>query len=959
MKQISRRAALRRAIRKEGPAALLLAGFVLLLYGQLLFTNRVLAGGDIQLYFYPYWEYVGATLRAGQFPFWNPYLFLGAPLLANPQTAVLYPLHWPLFAAGGLGLPVTQQLYWSAALHTWLLGLGGYALLRQWRYGAAPALLTGIVLAGSGFAGGLLGHVNQLNVVSWLPWAALCLAVLRVQVDTPAPLRLKWGALLLALAAFAVLVALMLLAGHTQSVFINLFGLGLWIVWPGGGEGAATRGQGVSERTTTPQNSRFRALASRLVHYSVSLAPLLLVYWGGVALALLLAAPQLLPTLELSELGLRSGGLSYAEASSFSLKPLAIGWTLLPSYGLAPLSTVFDTPAFTEYVAYVGFIGLGLAVVGAWKGRGPARTFGLLFVVLGLLLALGRWNPLYFLLYQVVPGFDLFRAPARWMMLYTLGSAVLAGVGLAALGASRPRWARTLPVALLIGLAALELLAAARALPHTHPTAPQAVYDLRTAPAHLLTDPARAVLGPAAAPRFLGMSTITYDPGDMVDYRRILLETAPAQLTAGAFADLVIAQKVQELLAPNLPLFWRVPAVDGFDGGVLPLQRYIRFAELLVPADRLVPDGRLREQIAAMPDSRLLAMLNVGYVITDKVRDLWFEDVFYDRQIGADLRRTTAPLVIEAPLPFEATHIDLIGYVDGEDRAVAALAGAARPVAWLEVIDREGRREPIALTAGGTPGAHFADDALGSPLAAASGAVVAYRDAEGGRQEYRARLPLRAPATIAELRITAAPDEVALVVQAATLYDARTGMFSALLPSDRGRFQLEHSGDVKVYRNLDNAPRVYLADALLAAPSLDAALDALRTQVGRVTVVEGALDGAQPARAGDHAELIAYAAERVEVATKSAAPALLVLSDSLYPGWTATVDGAPVAIKPVNGLFRGVVVPAGEHRVVFEFAPVGWQRGLWLAAAGATALLLASMLGVWRATRRERARSPS
>jgi hypothetical protein len=169
------------------------------------------------------------------------------------------------------------------------------------------------------------------------------------------------------------------------------------------------------------------------------------------------------------------------------------------------------------------------------------------------------------------------------------------------------------------------------------------------------------------------MSTITYDPGDMADYARVFLESEPQQLDDDAFHDLVIALKVQELLVPNLPLFWRIPAVDGFDGGVLPLQRYIRFAELLIPPDRLVPDGRLREQIQEMPDSRLLAMLNVAYVVTDKVRDLWFEDVFYDRQIGADLRRAPDPLVVEATLPFVATHVDLIGYIDGD----AGSAGGA------------------------------------------------------------------------------------------------------------------------------------------------------------------------------------------------------------------------------------------------------------------------------------------
>ncbi len=921
-------------------AGVLLALFVLALYARLLFTNRVLAGGDIQLYFYAYWEYVAATLREGRLPFWNPYLFLGAPLLANPQTAVLYPLHWPL-----IWLPVTKQIYWSAALHTWLLALGGYALLRRWGYGFAPALMTGLVLAGSGFVGGLIGHINQLNGAAWLPWGALCLTFAQPAAGSPSRRR-PADALLAGGAAFALLVALMLLAGHTQTVFINLFSLGAWAVWP---LLAATAGW-------------LWALVRRRDRGSVSGAwtatwPGLAVYAGGVIAGALLSAPQLLPTLELSGLGLRSGGLSYGEASSFSLKPLQLAWTLLPTYGLADLSVVFDTPGYTEFVAYVGIIGLLLGGIGAWRGRGPARAFGLLFAGMGLFLALGRWNPVYFLLYQVVPGFDLFRAPARWMMLYTVGMAVLAGVGLAWLGQrleqARPQSRLAVAVAmLLIAATSAELLLAARALPHTHPTAPQAVYDVRTAPAHLLTDPERDGVGPAAAGRFLGMSTITYDPGDMTDYRRVFVEEPPPQLDEEAFHDLVIAQKVQELLVPNLPLFWRIPAVDGFDGGVLPLQRYIRFAELLVPPDRLVPDGRLREQVREMPASDLLAMLNVAYVVTDKVRDLWFEDVFYDRQIGADLRHVDGALVVDAPLPFSATHVDLIGYVDGDAAVLAAAGDQLATVATLEVIDSAGQTSRFPVTAGGAPGAHFADGALDSPMAAQAGSVVAYRDIEGGRQEYRARIALPAPATIAALRLVPEAGPLGLVVQAATLYDARTGMFAALLPSDRGRFQMEHSGDVKVYRNLDNRPRAYLAGDVVAVSNVDEAMAVLQANAGNETVVEG-LDGAvEPAAADDRAEITAYGPELVTVHTQSARPALLVLSDSYYPGWSATVDGAPAPILATTALFRGVVVPAGSHEVIFEFTPSGWAAGLWLAALGGLFLVLAFGGALWLRRRR-------
>jgi hypothetical protein len=116
--------------------------------------------------------------------------------------------------------------------------------------------------------------------------------------------------------------------------------------------------------------------------------------------------------------------------------------------------------------------------------------------------------------------------------------------------------------------------------------------------------------------------------------------------------------------------------VDGFDGGVLPLQRYIRALSLFAPAEEIVPDGRLREQIGQVPDAGLLGLFNIQYVITDKVRDLWFEDVYYDRQIGARLGHDGVDEVtVEVPYPFESTHVDVIGYVDDE---AAGARGAGR-----------------------------------------------------------------------------------------------------------------------------------------------------------------------------------------------------------------------------------------------------------------------------------------
>lgn len=909
--------------------ALLLALFVLALYYRLLFSNRVLASGDILLYFYPYRDYAAAALRQGQIPLWNPYIFLGVPFLANPQAAVLYPLHWPLS-----WLAVTKQIYWSAALHTWLLGLGGYFLLRRWHLNAWAAAVGGLVLAGSGFYGGMIGHINQMNGAAWLPWAVLVLEN-GIQKTENGKRNYVVG-IAPYVVLFAGLVALMLLAGHTQTAYINLFGIGIWIVWPL-----------VASLRTSPLRISI-----------LGLLPRLLIYGMGTVLGVLLSAAQLLPTLELSNLGLRGGGLTYSEVSSFSLPLLRLPFTLLPTYGLLDLGVVFGTAGYSEFVAYIGVIGLALAVVGAWQGRGTARTFGLLFASLGLFLALGRFNPIYFLLYKIVPGFDLFRTPARWMMLYTLGMAVLAGVGIDVLLNRRGLaisdwrlaigdWRIQIPIAnrqspianrIFLSLIALDLLLAARSLPHTQPTAPQAVYDLRTAPAHLLTDPARTTLDPGAAGRFLSLSTTGFDPGDLADLRRILREGTPPQLDQRAFDELLVALKAQEILAPNLPLLWRIPAVDGFDGGVLPLQRYLDFLTLFIPPDQLVPDGRLREQIDTVPAASLLGLLNVQYVITDKVRDLWFEDVYYDRQIGARLTADDLNQVaIDVPQPFAATHLGLIGYIDGEPQALATLQTQNTSVARVNVQMASGTSLPFTISAGGQPGADLADGALDSALASSSGATIAYRDVENKRQEYVVQLALPQPTQPLSLTVQRVATPFDLVIQAVTLVDTRTGMFVPLLPSDRGRFQMVHSGDVKIYENLAGRPRAYLANDVVAADNSQAALAFL--QEGKAgldgrAVVEGLPAFTTQPAAGDHAEIVAYAPERVEIQTHNVHRALLVLSDSAYPGWTATVDGQPSPIYTANYLFRGVDLPPGEHTVLFQYQPMSWRRGLWLSATG-------------------------
>ena len=71
-----------------------------------------------------------------------------------------------------------------------------------------------------------------------------------------------------------------------------------------------------------------------------------------------------------------------------------------------------------------------------------------------------------------------------------------------------------------------------------------------------------------------------------------------------------------------------------------------------------------------------------------------------------------------------------------------------------------------------------------------------------------------------------------------------------------------------------------------------------------------------------------------------AAPGLLVLGDSCYPGWTVTVDGEPAELLCTNYLVRGVELEAGPHRVRFEYRSRALSAGILVSTVSGAAVLL-------------------
>ena len=73
---------------------------------------------------------------------------------------------------------------------------------------------------------------------------------------------------------------------------------------------------------------------------------------------------------------------------------------------------------------------------------------------------------------------------------------------------------------------------------------------------------------------------------------------------------------------------------------------------------------------------------------------------------------------------------------------------------------------------------------------------------------------------------------------------------------------------------------------------------------------------------------------------RATGPGRLVLSEIMYPGWQARVDGQPASVETANGALRAVQLAAGPHVVTFEFWPVPVYLGGALGMLGLIGLAI-------------------
>ncbi len=372
-------------------APLVLGALVLLLLGDLIFAGGGLiashAQGDGVRFFFYQRDFGFGELRSGNLPLWNPHVFAGTPFVGAFQASIFYPPSWV-----HLLVPVAVGINLEFALSIWILALGAFYWARARELSVPAALLCAAVVGfgATAWLRVLAGALSVLATYAWVPWLMLCIDALARRVT------LGW------LLATTFAASMLLLAGHPPTALMAGFVLTLYLVpaWLRSGQ-------------------RLRLVAA---------------LGGAGCLALAIAGVQLALGYDVSLEGVRREGVDFEFATSWSFPPENLLTLFVPAlFGDAPTPMqvmYFGRWWYWDDVAFVGVVVSVLAVAGAMAAKHPSRRTALWLAGILIVLALGRYTPIYRLVFEVLPGFDLIRAPSKFMFFATLFVALLAGMGL-------------------------------------------------------------------------------------------------------------------------------------------------------------------------------------------------------------------------------------------------------------------------------------------------------------------------------------------------------------------------------------------------------------------------------------------------------------------------------------------------------------------------------------------------
>ena len=363
---------------------------------------------DLAGYHVPLAGVVVEGLKQGRIPLWEPYTYAGYPLHADVTAQLFYPPAWLAFAFGVFREhAIFYWLEWLVALHLMLAGAGAYLLLRRLSCGRGAALFGATAYQLGCFFASQAQHLGAVSGAAWMPFAWLGVVLL---ADGFTARRL---------AILAASLAMVFLAGF-PAVTVVAYG------------STAMVAVGFAALRRSPR--------------------LLLSVIAAFALAGLLCAVQLAPSIELSAQGAASERWRWNDLEGVT--PRAIVGAVSPDF--LHVFTPFDKSKYTEpanftfLYFYNGQAVAWLALGALLLRKGPGRIFAVVLLV-SLFLLCGAHVPGHGLVLRSLPKSLRSAIYLEFILAaYSLSAAVAAALVLQRLLGRRDGWA--MAVALATGL---------------------------------------------------------------------------------------------------------------------------------------------------------------------------------------------------------------------------------------------------------------------------------------------------------------------------------------------------------------------------------------------------------------------------------------------------------------------------------------------------------------------------
>jgi len=859
--------------------------------------------------------------RAGQLPLWDPDLQMGYPLIAISHLGFFYPLHVVLRQF----LPGVITLNISLFLHTILATVGMYLLLRQEKFQKQSSAIGAFVFAGTGF---FVGRYYLTNVILPLSWTPLCLFLLGNWLK-----KKSYRSLL----GLSLAIAMQILLGQPQAAMISAFSLIIYAI---------------------------AHFSTDIKKTSLRLVPLI----PAALLTILLSYAQIGATFSVIPYSDRVDAMLPSELYEFNL-PFShlVSWVFPHAFGYH--ENYIGAKNETELSSWLGITVLSLLVVGIFSiRRMPKRPliFVSLLTILSLLMSSGETSPLYRYLVEH-HWLDSLAIPARWILLLIIAISFMVAYGAEALIKASKRKRTTMLICAIFIILLVSYLSWLNV-----PT------NIKTqVTANLTSEYFRTLIPFFTIPFILLL-------GRKVSEKNIIL---------------FIVLATAEILLPNLTRNVSVPALQPFH--IASAEKTLQNAEPWGP--RLFTQRDLSVSMEPQALFHQLKRLDTDVVIKQTFTSFGSElrGINLDLRWGGNVQTSTLIKLTTEDLDTKLQQTVTISAKDIKDRKGLEFIFSntfknTTNHNFLVTFSQTGDKQGPWVMYAAYPNSKSADflpsgssvvcmqgNCTNNTIKDTTNVDIALTPLYSSPNRIKLSQEILSPHIAAEKNIPSTQWLGALQLREVKRYLYEIGDqnenavgYNPFISEKRqlldrlgvgyllGSFEKNRDiGDmsnieliketksegqtVRLYKNLEVAPRAEFVKNVASVTHPDGARAVLfdaKSAEDPVPVEDDTLLKDKVLSVGT-VDFVSYKPTEVILKTKNNGDGFLILRDTFYQDWHAYVDGKETRILQSDWIFRGVIVPKGEHTITFKYLPEKTLTAIKISATSWLIIFLLTLLG--------------